>query len=150
MRIYEASLTYNLISEGEQIILNTPALVADYLRSGIELHPMQESFWVIVLDRKNHPLGRHMVSLGTLTGTMVHPREILRIAILGAASAIIVAHNHPSGDPAPSSADVSATRQLREACKAMDIPFLDHVIVGDAKADPRGEGFYSFRQAGLV
>lgn len=150
MRIYEAFLSYNLISEGEQIVLNTPALVADYLRSGLEQHPMQESFWVVLLDRKNHPLGRTMITLGTLTSSLVHPREVLKAAILGSAAAIIVAHNHPSGDPAPSAADVQVTRQLREACRAVEIDLLDHVVVGYPEADPTGRGFYSFREAGLL
>ena len=59
-------------------------------------------------------------------------------------------HNHPSGDPAPSSADVQVTRQLREAARALDIELLDHVILGQPAADPRGLGWYSFRQAGLL
>ncbi len=150
MRIYEASIYYNLIQNGEVITLNKPEFVADYLKSGFDQHPTQESFWVILLDRKNHPLGRVMVSLGSLTSTVVHPREVLRAAILASAAALIVAHNHPSGDPAPSAADVQVTRQLREACRAVDIEMLDHVIVGYPEADPTGLGFYSFRQAGLI
>ncbi|MBI2516008.1 MAG: hypothetical protein HYV95_03755 [Opitutae bacterium] len=150
MRIYEASIRYNLISKGEKVILNQPALAADYLRSGFESHPTQESFWVILLDRRNHPIGRTMVSLGTLTSSLVHPREVLRAAILGSAAAIIVGHNHPSGDPTPSQADIQVTRQLREACRAVDIDLLDHVIVGEVEADPTGRGYYSFREAGLV
>lgn len=102
------------------------------------------------LDRKNHPLGRHLITLGTLTSTLVTPREVFRGAILAGAAALIVAHNHPSGDPAPSAADVQITRTLREAAKVIDIDLLDHVIVGDAKADPRGLGYFSCREAGLL
>jgi DNA repair protein RadC len=61
-----------------------------------------------------------------------------------------VAHNHPSGDPAPSAADVRITRQLREAAKMLDLSLLDHVIVGNKSADPGGVGFYSFADAGLL
>jgi DNA repair protein RadC len=150
MRIYEASISYNLIQLGDSVALNRPELVPEYLKSAFESHPTQESFWTILLDRKNHPIGRVMISLGTLTSTVVHPREVLRAAILGSAAAIIVAHNHPSGDPAPSAADVQVTRQLREACKAMDIDLLDHVVVGYPEADPRGLGYYSFREAGVL
>ena len=59
-------------------------------------------------------------------------------------------HNHPSGDPAPSAADVQVTRQLREAAKTLDIDLLDHVIVGQSAADPRGTGYYSFRESGVI
>ncbi|MDI1320148.1 MAG: JAB domain-containing protein [bacterium] len=66
------------------------------------------------------------------------------------ATAIVCVHNHPSGDPAPSAADVQVTRQLRDAAKAVDIDLLDHVIVGRAAADPLGRGFYSFRESGVL
>jgi DNA repair protein RadC len=111
---------------------------------------MQEAFYCIYLDRKNHPLGRHLITLGTATGTLVSPREVFRGAILANAVDLCVAHNHPSGDPAPSSADVQVTRALREASKILQIELLDHVIVGDAKADPLGRGIYSFREAGIL
>ena len=150
MRVYEAKLVYSLVSLGDNICLNTPAATADYLRSAFEENPMQEAFYCIYLDRKNHPLGRHMITLGTATSTLVAPREVFRGAILVSASALIVAHNHPSGDPAPSAADVQITRVLRDAAKIIDIDLLDHVIVGDAKADPRGLGYYSFREAGVI
>jgi DNA repair protein RadC len=80
----------------------------------------------------------------------VHPREVFREAIRAAASAIICAHNHPSGDPAPSAADIRVTRQLREAALTVEIDLLDHVIVGSPVADPAGVGWYSFRSAGLL
>jgi DNA repair protein RadC len=80
----------------------------------------------------------------------VSPKEVFRGAIVAGAVAMIVAHNHPSGDPAPSSADSQVTRSLREAARILDIELLDHVIVGDEKADPNRRGFYSFREAGLL
>ncbi len=150
MRIYEAKLVYSLVSLGDNICLNTPAAIADYLRSAFEENPMQEAFYCIYLDRKNHPLGRHMITLGTVNSTVVAPREVFRGAILASASALVVAHNHPSGDPAPSAADVQITRALRDAAKIIDIDLLDHVIVGDAKADPRGMGYHSFRESGVL
>jgi DNA repair protein RadC len=70
--------------------------------------------------------------------------------VLGGAAAIICVHNHPSGDPAPSAADLHVTRQLREAAKTLDIPLLDHVIIGDVPSDPAGRGHFSFREAGLL
>ena len=141
-------MVYSLVSLGDETRLNTPAAIADYLRSAFEENPMQEAFYCVYLDRKNHPLGRHLITLGTVDSTVVAPREVFRGAILASASALIVAHNHPSGDPAPSQADIRVTRTLREAAKILQIELIDHVIVGDAKSDPQGRGFFSFREAG--
>lgn len=124
--------------------------MADYLRSAFDENPMQEAFYCVYLDRKNHALGRHLITLGTVDATLVAPREVFRGAILASASALVVAHNHPSGDPAPSSADLNITRKLREAAKILEIELLDHVVCGDPKADPLGRGVYSFREAGLL
>jgi DNA repair protein RadC len=148
MRVYEAKIVYSLISLGDDVRLDSPSKVADYLRSAFDENPLQEAFYCIYLDRKNHPLGRHLVTLGTATGTLVSPKEVFRGAILAGAVAMIVAHNHPSGDPAPSAADRHVTKTLREAARILDIELLDHVIAGDSKADPQGRGFYSFREAG--
>lgn len=150
MRVYEAKLVYNLVSLGDEIRLNQPKQIADYLRSAFEEHAMQEAFYCVYLDRKNHPLGRHLITLGTANSTLVGPREVFRGAILAGASALVVAHNHPSGDPAPSQSDVRVTRVLREAAKILEIELIDHVIVGDPKADPNGVGYHSFREAGLL
>jgi DNA repair protein RadC len=143
-------MVYSLVSLGEDVQLDKPAKVADYLRSAFEENPMQEAFYCVYLNRKNRPMGRHMVTLGTATSTLVTPREVFRGAIVAGAVAMIVAHNHPSGDPSPSTADISVTRSLREAARILDIELLDHVIVGDEKADPHRRGFYSFREAGLM
>jgi DNA repair protein RadC len=150
MRVYEAKLVYSLVSPGDKIRLDRPQRVAKYLRSAFEVNPMQEAFYCIYLDRKDHPLGRHLITLGTVDSTLVSPREVFRGAILAGASALLVAHNHPSGDPAPSTADVRVTKVLREAGRVLEIPLTDHVIVGDPKADPSGTGYYSFKEAGLV
>ena len=150
MRVFECKLSYSLVSLGEEVQLNQPAKVAEYLRSAFDENPLQEAFYCVYLDRKNHPLGRHLITLGTLTGTLVTPREVFRGAIVAGAAAIVVSHNHPSGDPAPSAADITVTRMLREAAKVLDIELLDHVIVGDVKADPQGRGVYSFRESGLL
>jgi len=150
MRVFECKLSYSLISLGEDVQLNTPSKVAEYLRSAFDENPLQEAFYSVYLDRKNHPLGRHLITLGTATGTLVSPKEVFRGAIVAGATALVVAHNHPSGDPAPSQADIFVTRTLRDAAKVIEIDLLDHVIVGDAKADPRGVGYYSCREAGLL
>jgi DNA repair protein RadC len=150
MRVYEAKLVYSLVSLGDETRLDKPVRIVEYLRSAFEENPMQEAFYAVYLDRKNHPIGRHLITLGTVDSTLVAPREVFRGAIIASASALVVAHNHPSGDPAPSQADVRVTRALQEAAKVIEIPLLDHVIVGDSKADPFGIGHYSFRVAGLL
>jgi DNA repair protein RadC len=150
MRVYECKLSYSLVSLGDESRLDRPAKVADYLRSAFEENPMQEAFYCVYLDRKNHPLGRHLITLGTVDSTLVAPREVFRGAILAGASGLVVAHNHPSGDPSPSAADLHITRILREASKILQIELLDHVIVGDEKSDPQKRGTYSFREAGVL
>ena len=150
MRIYEAKIVYQLVAEGEPVQLNTPAAIAQYLQSAYDEHPLQEAFYAVYLDRRNRPLGRHLISLGTLTGTLAGPREVFRGAILAGAAAMIVSHNHPSGNPSPSSADLHVTRQLREAAKTLEIDLIDHVIVGTKDSDPLLKGFYSCREAGLI
>ncbi len=109
-----------------------------------------EKFWVLCLNRKNRLIRRVEVTSGTAGSTLVHPREVFREAIREGASAVVCVHNHPSGDPAPSAADIRVTRQLREASQAVEIELLDHVIVGWRSADPTGVGHYSFRAAGLL
>lgn len=134
---------------GEAPLLNRADLVATYLEPfacGLEV----EKFWVLCLNRKNRLLKRVEVTSGTATAALAHPREVFRAAIRESASAVICAHNHPSGDPAPSAPDVQVTRQLREAAKAVDIELLDHVIVGRAGTDPQGRGYFSFREAGML
>lgn len=130
-------------------VLNRPELIAGYMapkQAGLEV----EKFWVLALNRKNRLIKCTEISSGTATSSLAHPREVYREAIRHGATALICVHNHPSGDPAPSAADVQVTRQLREAGRAVDIDLLDHVIIGKAQTDPTGRGFYSFREAGIL
>lgn len=133
----------------ESPVLNRADLIAQHLNpvaSGLEV----EKFWVLSLNRRNRLRKQVEVSSGTATAALAHPREVFRSAIREAASAVVCVHNHPSGDPSPSAADIQLTRQLREAATAVDIPLLDHVIIGRRGADPLGRGYYSFREAGLL
>lgn len=129
--------------------LNRPELIAEYL-APIARGLAVEKFWVFCLNRKNRLIKLAEVTSGTATSSLAHPREVFRVAIQYGATAIACAHNHPSGDPSPSSADVQVSRQLREAAKAVDIELLDHVVVGEKINDPQGCGYYSFRQAGIL
>lgn len=133
----------------EEEILNRPDRIhAHFLPqiSGLTV----EKFWVLCLNRKNRLLKQVEITSGTATSSLAHPREVFREAIRHGATAIVCVHNHPSGDPAPSAADVQVTRQMRDAARAVDIELLDHVIVGREGADPQGRGYYSFREAGVV
>ncbi len=110
-----------------------------------------EKFWVLCLNRRNRLLKQIELTSGTATATLAHPREVFRAAVaVPGTVGIVCAHNHPGGDPAPSSQDMHVTRLIREAAKAMDMDFCDHVIVGRIDADPAGLGYYSFRQAGIL
>ena len=150
MRIYNTTIHYHLVQEGYQEVLSTAERVVQYMTGAFDEAPVAEMFYVVCLNRKNRQLGRHRVTIGTATAALAHPREVFRIAILASASAIVCVHNHPSGDPAPSSADVQITHLLRQASKTVEISMLDHVIIGTKEDDPIGMGFYSFRNAGLI
>ena len=150
MRVFEAKIVYRLVNEGSPVRLESPEAIAAYMASAYHENPVQEQFYVIFLSRKHHPIGRMLVSLGSLTSTVVSPRDVFRGAILANSASIVVSHNHPSGDPFPSAADLTITRMLREAARIVEIALLDHVIVGDAAADPLGKGYYSFREAGVL
>ena len=105
----------------------------------------REHFVVLMMDRKNRVIGLNTVSIGSLTGSIVHPREVMKPAILSNAAALICGHNHPSGDPQPSLEDRAITERLVEAGKLLGIELLDHVIVGDGSAD-----YYSFADQGKL
>ena len=128
---------------------DTPERVARHFRPLVAGEAV-EHFWVLCLDRKNRLLRCVEVTKGTATNSLVHSREVFREAIKLSATAIIAVHNHPSGDPSPSRADIQVTRQLREASKVIGIDLLDHVVVGETTKDPQGLGYYSFNDAGLV
>lgn len=110
--------------------LNSPATAARVLQLLTDGSPV-EQFWVLMLDAKHRLLGCELVSQGTLTTSLVHPREVFGPAIRLPCAAIIVGHNHPSGDPEPSMEDVSVTKRLHAAGILLGIPLLDHVIVAN-------------------
>lgn len=138
---------------GQQVpeapLLSKPDAICEFLRpftAGLEV----EKFWVLCLNRRNRLLKKVEISSGSATAALAHPREVFRAAVREAAVAVVCAHNHPSGDPAPSAPDLHVTRLLREAARAVDIQLMDHVIVGRPSADPAGRGYFSFREAGLL
>jgi len=110
--------------------------------------PDKEQVVVVLLNTRLRAYAWNRVSLGTNSESHVHPREVFRPAIVGAAHAIVLMHNHPSGDPSPSSADERITRTLVEAGKLLKIRFLDHVIIGSPS--PGRNSYFSFLEIGLV
>ena len=103
----------------------------------------REHFFVVTLDARHRVIGEHLVSVGSLSSSIVHPREVFRPAIREAAGAVVLVHNHPSGDPRPSEEDVAVTRRLANASELIGIRVLDHVVIGDGR-------YASFREEGLV
>ena len=115
-------------------LCDTPQRAAEYWRMNIESNPNfdpeRECFVVVILNTRRRVRGHHFVSIGTMDTLLVHPREVFKIAILSGAASIIIMHNHPSGDPQPSEADIKVTRDLIRAGQLLKIEVLDHVIVG--------------------
>lgn len=106
----------------------------------------QESLRVLLLDAKLRLIRSEEIMRGSVSECMAHPREIFRHAIIQSAYAVVVLHNHPSGDPAPSAADIRITRSLREAAQLLQINLIDHIILGSP--DGGRVPYYSFKEAG--
>lgn len=115
-------------TEGEKI--RSPQMIAEYFMEELR-HKREECFVVIFLDAKCKMLGNEVVSTGSLTASIVHPREVYKKAVQKSAHSIIALHNHPSGDPTPSEEDIQITKRLKQAGDIMGIPLLDHIIIGD-------------------
>lgn len=128
--------------------LDTPQSIANLLGPEMRAEPL-EVLKIVLLTTRGTLIAVEEVSRGGLAETIAHPREILRAAIMHAAYGFILVHNHPSGDPSPSSADLTMTRRIREAAATMQIHFLDHVILGFPTED-RPSGYHSFRESGLL
>lgn len=107
------------------------------------MHETKEMFLTLHLDGKNRIIAMDVVSIGSLNQSIVHPREVFKTACLSNAAALLLIHQHPTGDPAPSSEDISITRRLKEAGELMGIKVLDHIIVGDGE-------YLSFVERGLL
>ena len=126
----------------ERAQMTTPRAVAEYLLPQYGNRRV-EQFGVLLLDTKHRVLRSTVLSIGTLDASIVHPREIFREAVAGGAAAIVLFHNHPSGDPEPSREDTRLTERLIAAGALMGIAVIDHVILGDAR-------YYSYREKGTL
>ena len=141
--IYQVKLVRDGSQKAERKKVSHAAVAAEVLWQFLD-EVDREHFVVILLDTQNHMIGIHTVTVGTLDASLVHPREIFKAAILANSAAILLAHNHPSGDPTPSAEDRSVTRLLVDAGVALGIEVLDHLVLGDS---PR---YYSFQEAGQM
>jgi DNA repair protein RadC len=127
---------------GARIQLRSPREAAAYLLPPFGSRPV-EQFGVVLLDSRHRVLRTTVLAIGGLNVTGVQPREVFREAVLGGAAAIVVFHNHPSGDPSPSPDDVHLTRRLSAAGLVMGIEVVDHLILGDV-------GYWSFKEQGQL
>ena len=112
--------------------LSSPTAVAELARDLLREHDDdKEHFWAIFLNTQNHYLMHTLISIGTLSASLVHPREVLGPALREGAASVILVHNHPSGDASPSREDLRLTRQLADAARLLDLTVHDHIIIGN-------------------
>ena len=130
----------------EAPVLDTPERIADLLREENRLYEV-EHFQAVLLNTRRKLIRVEQISQGTLDTILVHPREVFKVAIAANASAIVLVHNHPSGDPTPSEADIKVTRDLIRAGQLLKIEVLDHVIIGK-RTEQRPKDFVSLRELG--
>lgn len=132
----------------EMQICDTPHKAAEYWQMHVAPHPYFnpecECFVVLLLNTRRRVKGHQLLTIGTMDTILVHPREVFRGAIIGAAAAVVIMHNHPSGDPSPSEADIKVTRDLIRAGQLLRIEVLDHVIIGNqSRVSLREQGYFA-------
>jgi DNA repair protein RadC len=127
-------------------VMDTPERAAEYWRANIPqadwFDPAKEALVVLILNTRRRIIGHNLVTLGLLDTCYVHAREVFRPAILAAGSAIVLIHNHPSGDASPSDADIRMTRDLMRAGQLLKIELLDHIIIGDGHVSLKERGYF--------
>lgn len=129
---FELGERMNVPDQKEKVKINSPQDAADYFLSRM-MHLTHEQFEVLFLNSKNIVIRHEVIFVGTLNTSVVHPREVFKAAIKWSSNAIIVVHNHPSGDVTPSKEDIYTTKRLQECGRVLGIELLDHIIIGDAK-----------------
>ena len=140
--VHEAVLRMGRSEIARRAVISSWSALLAYVRQAMA-HEAREQFRVLFLDKKNQLIADEVMNHGTVDHAPVYPREVARRALELSASALILVHNHPSGDPAPSSADVDMTRQVVEACRPLRIAIHDHLVVGR-------DGVASFKALGLI
>ncbi len=130
-----------LFQRGKEIYFRTPMQVYEYLKSMTFL--AKEHVRALYLDVKNRLVREEVISIGGLNSSPLYPREVIRPALLCNAAGIILAHNHPSGDPTPSPCDLEITQRIKDACILLNVELLDHIILGE-------KGYVSLREKGQL
>lgn len=127
---------------GDRVIIRSPRDAAELLAEQLR-YLQKEHFVCLFLNTKNQVIAQETLSIGSLNASIVHPREVFRAAIKYGSASIVCAHNHPSGDPAPSSEDIAITKRLVESGRIVGIDVLDHIVVGDGH-------FVSLKEQGMM
>ena len=142
--VKEASsrMAYRVLESAEEIVINGFDVMVDYLRNVMAYHQVEE-FRVLFLNKKYALIAEEVMQRGTIDQVAIHPREVVKAALKHNAKAIILAHNHPSGDLRPSRADIEITKNIAQICKDMEIEMFDHIIIGKAT-------HYSFKTHGVI
>ena len=140
--IGELSKRIASVSAKKLLDFQNPETIADYYMEQMR-HEEQEIMICMMLNTKNQLLGETIISRGTVNASLVSPRDLILAAFRFRAVFIIIVHNHPSGDPKPSRDDLDITKRIQAACSLVDIPLLDHIIIGDQR-------YISFRQEGML
>ena len=130
------------VAGAQKIRFSSPEACVNFLMPRLR-YEGNEKFVVMLLDSKNQLIKMQQVSEGSINASVVHPREVFAPAVLHRAACVLAAHNHPSGDPAPSREDRRLTSALKETGIVMGIPLLDHIIIGDGR-------YFSFRENGYL
>jgi len=147
--VYEYGVTRKRVAEmREAPKVSTPSEMVTFLKTLPFVHAEQEHFLAVMMGDKHHVRGYTTVTIGLIDRTQTHAREVFRAAIIAGASRVILAHNHPSGDPTPSPQDITGTKGLVEAGKIVDIEVLDHIIIGEETTT--NKGWISFREENLI
>jgi DNA repair protein RadC len=139
---FELGKREDLEPELKDFDIKNPESVVKAIRASIK-DKAKEHFKLILLNPRNKIISISTISIGTLNASLVHPREVFKDAIVHSAASVVLAHNHPSGDPEPSEDDITITKRLIEAGKILGVEVIDHIIVGK-------NGFFSFKEKGLI
>lgn len=139
---FELGRRLGQLAQVDRFVIHGPKDAADYMMPRLR-YATKEHFIVLLLSTKNHVVAQPTIAVGSLNAAIVHPREVFREAINHSAAAMILIHNHPSGDPKPSREDIDLTKQLVDGGKILDIAVLDHVIIGDGK-------YVSLKEQGII
>ena len=131
MKVYEMQVKYKAVKSIKVDSITKPHEVLKYMAGAFDSAPMQEHFYIILLNNQNEPIARHLCTLGLVNQCPVHSREVFKMAIVESAASIVLVHNHPSGSLKPSQEDINVTKQLLGASKIIDIPILDHCIIAN-------------------